>query len=508
MRSDGQMDRSLWERVHRLMERLSESMETAAPVGDRELAERFRRELRRYDEHRDQLSPPERERLLEFVVDDLVGLSRVYAAPPSAAPPARAPADDRAGDAALAFQLLVDAGSVLAGSLEYEAALDRVARLAARWFCDLCVVHVVDGGERVRRLAAVHREPAGQALIAGISFAPADPRHSHHPVAVAIREGKLVRVAAPDDHARAAGDERERATLDALEIAGALVVPLPARSRVLGAITFARTRGGLAFTPAEVELAEELARRAALAVEDARLRDEVEWARRARSEFVGSISHEFRTPLMTVVSFAHLLQEGIPAPIPDAAREHVDRIVTSAEHLDRLVEESLGYRRAEAGWETVQPRPVDLAELARETAALVEPLARQKGLDLDLEVGAEPFPAETDADKVRHILLNLLGNAVKFTDLGGIRLVLRPDGDRARFEVWDTGIGIAHGNVERVFEPFWQAEPGAVERGPGIGLGLALVRRYTWMLGGDIRVESEPGRGSVFRVTIPRGRAT
>jgi signal transduction histidine kinase len=95
---------------------------------------------------------------------------------------------------------------------------------------------------------------------------------------------------------------------------------------------------------------------------------------------------------------------------------------------------------------------------------------------------------------------------VKFTDLGGIRLVLRPDGDRARFEVWDTGIGIAHANVERVFEPFWQAEPGAMERGPGIGLGLALVRRYTWMLGGDIRVESEPGRGSVFRVTIPRGR--
>ncbi|HEX8430138.1 MAG TPA: GAF domain-containing sensor histidine kinase [Longimicrobium sp.] len=503
------MDESLWDRVHRLMERLSESMEEspAKPTDDRDLAERFRRELRRYDEHRDQLSPPERERLLEFVVDDLVGLSRVYGAPPPAAPP-RALEEDRA-NAALAFQLLVDAGGVLAGSLEYEAAIDRVARLAARWFCNLCVVHLTAGGDGIRRLAAVHRDPEGQALVAGVAFAPADLSHPHHPVAAVLRGGKPLQLVemTPDDLARVAADERERVALVALDIGGELVVPLPARSRVLGTITFARTRGGLPFTPSEVQLAEELARRAALAVEDARLRDDVERARRAQSEFVGSISHEFRTPLMTVVSFAHLLQEGIPVPIPDAARDHVERIVTAAGHLDRLVEESLGYRRVEGGWETVQPRPVDLAELARETAALVAPLARQKGLDLDLEVGAEPFPAETDADKVRQILLNLLGNAVKFTDLGGIRLVLRPDGDNARFEVWDTGIGIAHGNVERVFEPFWQAEPGAAERGPGIGLGLALVRRFTWMLGGDIRVESEPGRGSVFRVTIPRGRA-
>ncbi|MBD0320041.1 MAG: histidine kinase, partial [Gemmatimonadetes bacterium] len=166
------------------------------------------------------------------------------------------------------------------------------------------------------------------------------------------------------------------------------------------------------------------------------------------------------------------------------------------------VEESLGYRRAEAGWDTVQPQSVDLEAVARESAALIQPLALQKGLELRVEVPARAT-AETDGNKVRQILFSLLGNAVKFTDRGGIRLVLRAEDECVVLEVIDTGIGIAPHDLEHVFEPFWQAEPGVAARGPGIGLGLALLRRLTWMLGGDVRVQSEPGRGSTFRVTIP-----
>jgi signal transduction histidine kinase len=284
-----------------------------------------------------------------------------------------------------------------------------------------------------------------------------------------------------------------------------LVVPLSVRARVTGALVFSRTTAVGPYAAAEVELAEELARRAALAVEDARVRDEAERARRARTEFVSSISHEFRTPLMTVVAFAHLLQEGIPVPIPDEARGHVARILAAAGHLDRLVEQSLGYQRAEAGWETVRAATTDLAAIARESAALVEPLALQKGLGFVVDAGDAPFAAHTDADKVRQILFSLLGNAVKFTDRGEIRLALRAEGDRAVLEVSDTGIGIAPEHLERIFEAFWQAEPGAVERGPGIGLGLSLLRRNTWMIGGDVRVTSDPGHGSTFRVTIPLG---
>ncbi|HEX8358914.1 MAG TPA: HAMP domain-containing sensor histidine kinase, partial [Longimicrobium sp.] len=184
---------------------------------------------------------------------------------------------------------------------------------------------------------------------------------------------------------------------------------------------------------------------------------------------------------------------------------HVERILAAVGHLDRLVEESLVYRRAEAGWETVQPESVNLEALARESAALVEPLALQKGLDFEVDVTPGPTTAQTDPDKVRQILFNLLGNAVKFTDHGGIRLTLHSERGHAVFEVLDTGIGIAPEHLELAFESFWQADPGDVERGPGIGLGLALVRRLTWMLGGDVRVSSDPGRGSVFRVSIPLG---
>jgi signal transduction histidine kinase len=493
------MDESLWERIHRLMARLSEELDEAPPrtlTDERELAERIRRELRRYEEHRHRLSPPDRERLLEFVVDDLVGLTRAYA---PAAPAEAAGADE--GAAARAFRLLVDAGEVLAGSLEYEAALDRLARLCTGWFADACGVHLVDAGQIVRRAAAVG---PGRESLAGLGAAPLDSEHPHHPIALALRFGETVNVdEVTPEYVRSIAPEP--LTRHALQLRAVLSVPLSVRGRLLGALTFVRTRGGRPYAGGEVALAEELARRAALAVEDALLRDEAERASRARAEFVGSISHEFRTPLMTVMAFAHLLQEGIPSPIPAPAREHVERILAAVGHLDRLVEESLGYRRAEAGWDTVQPRPVDLRAVARESAALIEPLALQKGLDFEVEVGPGPSVAQTDADKVRQILFNLLGNAVKFTDYGVIRLDLRTEGERAVFEVTDTGVGIAPEHLEPAFEPFWQAEPGAVERGPGIGLGLALVRRLTWMLGGDVRVASEPGRGSVFRVSIPLG---
>ncbi len=498
------MDESLWDRIHRLMARLSESVDGAPPrpAGEeRVLTERIRRELKRYNEHRDKLSPPDRERLLEFVVQDVVEMSLTYS-PAAAAPAARVDTAD-----ASPLRLLLDAGGVLAGALEYEAALDRLARLCVVWLADVCAVHLLEPTRQVRRAAAVRRAPDGGILLAELGAVPPPLDDPHHPVAAVLRSGETLHVpeVTPGYIRGAVPDEGTRADIEALDPRSLLVVPLCVRGTVLGALTFARLGDALPFSEGDVALAEELARRAALAVEDARLRDEAERARRAKSEFVGSISHEFRTPLMTVMAFAHLLQEGIPAAIPDEAREHVARILSAAGHLDRLVEESLGYQRADAGWETVNPAPVDLAALARESVALVEPLAAQKGLDLRVEAPAGGATAVTDGNKVRQILFSLLGNAVKFTDRGGIRLVLRTEGERAVLEVIDTGIGIAPENLERVFEPFWQAEPGVAERGPGIGLGLSLLRRLTWMLGGDVRVQSELGRGSVFRVTIPVG---
>ncbi len=168
-----------------------------------------------------------------------------------------------------------------------------------------------------------------------------------------------------------------------------------------------------------------------------------------------------------------------------------------------MIEEILTFSSLEAGRELVCPRAFDAAEVLRGVAAVVEPLATAKGLAFVCETAVGLGAVHSDADKVRQIVINLAGNAVKFTDRGEVRLVLRAEDGNAVLEVADTGIGIAPEHLEHVFEPFWQAEPGVMERGPGIGLGLALLRRLTWMLGGDVRVRSEPGRGSVFAVAIP-----
>jgi signal transduction histidine kinase len=201
--------------------------------------------------------------------------------------------------------------------------------------------------------------------------------------------------------------------------------------------------------------------------------------------------------------FAELRLMGLPEPIPAAARSHVEHIRTATNHLDQLVEQVLTFSRLDAQRETVMNERVDLVALARETTALIEPLARQKGLDFGAELPAGPFFVDTDPNKLRRILFNLLGNAVKFTGAGEVRLALRVDDGHTVFEVRDTGIGIAPENHERVFEPFWQADHETISSSKGTGLGLGIVRRLVRLLRGEVEVESAPGQGSVFRVSFP-----
>ncbi|MDP9348618.1 MAG: HAMP domain-containing histidine kinase, partial [Gemmatimonadota bacterium] len=211
-------------------------------------------------------------------------------------------------------------------------------------------------------------------------------------------------------------------------------------------------------------------------------------------------SHEFRTPLTAILAYAELLVSGIPEPIAEVPRGHAERILGAAHHLTALVEQVLTLSRLEAERDVLQMEPVELAALARETAGLVEPLARQKGLQLHVEVPEGGATVRTDANKVRQVLFNFLGNAVKFTTQGEVVLSLHVSHGSATFEVRDTGRGIAPEEIERIWEPFWQAE-GA--RSGGTGLGLGITRRLVRLLGGEVHARSEPGRGSVFTLQIP-----
>jgi signal transduction histidine kinase len=203
------------------------------------------------------------------------------------------------------------------------------------------------------------------------------------------------------------------------------------------------------------------------------------------------------------MGYAELLLMGVPEPLSEGTRSHVDRIDQAARHLLTLIEEILSFTRIEAGEEVARPTDADVGEVAREAAAFVQPLARRKGLALRVRAPDRPLSAVTDRGKLRQVLVNLLFNAIKFTARGEVALEVEPDGPAALLHVRDTGVGIAPGDLERIWEPFWQAQPANTREVGGTGLGLSISRRLVHLLGGEIAVTSEPGRGSAFTVRLP-----
>lgn len=401
--------------------------------------------------------------------------------------------------------ILVEAGDILAGALDYEGIMAGVARLAVPRIADSCVAYLVDDDGRVRRLGIAHADAAReQALRVLLESRPFDPRSLVRPVARVLRTGEtelIPRVEGVDAGPPAGVGEAAWAEAE-LAPRSLLVVPLRVRERVLGALSLGWGDAGK-YTPDDLWLARKLAERAALALENARLHREARRASEAKSEFLAAMSHEFRTPLTAIVAFADLLVAGIPEPLTGTPHLHAQRILDAARHLAELIEQVLTFARLDSDRDRAQAEPVDLGALARDTAALVQPLAGQKALRLVVDAPAEGPVVRTDANRVRQVLFNLLGNAVKFTDRGevSLRVFAAPGG--VAIEVRDTGQGIASQDLERIWEPFWQAARPGSGRPPGTGLGLGIVRQLVRMLGGDIHARSEPGRGSAFVVRLP-----
>jgi signal transduction histidine kinase len=233
------------------------------------------------------------------------------------------------------------------------------------------------------------------------------------------------------------------------------------------------------------------------------LREQAEAANDAKSAFLAMMSHELRTPLTAIIGYEELLVDGITGPVSEAQRSQLTRIKASATHLLTLIDEVLSLARIESGREVAQPEPIDVDALMHAAAELVAPLVAAKGLTCAFQTPSDRLSLNSDPVKVRQILVNLLANAVKFTDRGEITLAVRRNGDTAIFEVRDTGIGIAAENLERIFDAFWQVQQKAARRVGGTGLGLHLSRRLARLLGGDITVESAPGRGSTFLLVLP-----
>ena len=229
-----------------------------------------------------------------------------------------------------------------------------------------------------------------------------------------------------------------------------------------------------------------------------------EAANQVKTGFMATLSHELRTPLNAIIGYAELVDMGIGATSTPAAHMHLERIRLSARHLTHLIEDLLSFSRIEAGRETVDVQAVNVSALLEEVSAVAEPLAQRKGLQFTVEQHEEmPNEVTTDPHKLRQVLLNLVGNAVKFTKFGHVDLMARPDNGMLAFEVRDTGIGVASEHLPRLFDPFWQADSSLTREAGGSGLGLAIARRYVEMLGGTITVDSTLGQGTRFLVRLP-----
>jgi PAS domain S-box-containing protein len=403
-------------------------------------------------------------------------------------------------------RFLAEAGTVLASSLEYEETLRQVCRLSVPAVGDFVIVDLLDDDGGVHRVDAVHADPAAEPLMAVLRRHPPDlSRGSGHPAAGVLRTGvpKVANDLAPGALDPVLGDPEHRAAIRRLAPTAYMVVPLVARGRILEAITFSAAGSARRYDEAELVRAEELARRAAFAIDNARLYERAVEANRAKADFLAVMSHELRTPLNAIIGYTDLFLYGVPAPLPDAMRPQMERVKSAARHLLELIEEILTFARLEAGQEEVRAARVSAAAVVQEAAALVEPLALERGIAFRVE-GPEPdFAMVADARKVRQVLGNLLGNAVKFTERGRALLQVRREGGEAVFVVSDTGIGIAPGQMERIFEPFWQADQGLMRSHGGAGLGLSVARRLARLMGGDVTAESAVGEGSRFTLRLP-----
>jgi signal transduction histidine kinase len=300
-----------------------------------------------------------------------------------------------------------------------------------------------------------------------------------------------------------AADAEQLGLLRALRACAVMIVPLVARGKTIGALTFVSVRPQRLYGERDLELAQELATRAALAIDNARLYHETQAASRAKSDFLAIMSHELRTPLTAIIGYAELLELGIPEPVTESQREQIERIEVAARHLQQLIEEILAVASLEAGEAKIRRQEVSVAELLHRAEVIIRPMAMAKELRLEVEGLAEPAVVETDPEKLLQVLLNLLTNAVKFTESGSIRLGARVHGGKLELEVDDTGIGVHPRDHDRIFEPFWQVDQPITRRAGGTGLGLTISRRLVDLLAGDIRVESEPQRGSRFLVRVP-----
>jgi signal transduction histidine kinase len=403
-------------------------------------------------------------------------------------------------------RFLADASSTFAESLDYEATLARVAQQVVPFLADWCFVDLVDEQHQIRRVASAHADGSREIFErlyrrGPLNWTPPEPWLR------VLRTGEplvLSRIT-EDTFAEYSRDENVRRLFRALDPKSGLAVPLLARGRILGAISLG-SRTPEAFGSRELRIAQELARRAAIAIENARLYADARRAIEVRDEFISVASHELYTPITSMNLAIQGIQSGVLPRTPQAL-DHVFAVTArQIRRLTRLIDELLNVSRIDAGRLQLDLEPIDLAQVVREIVQRFEEDLASSGSSVAIRAEA-PVIGRWDNLGLEQVIVNLLSNAIKFGTGKPIEITVECDATLARLVVRDHGTGIAPDRVPHIFERF---ERGVTTRQyGGLGLGLYIVKGIVDAFGGVIHVESKLDEGSIFTVELPlAGRPT
>jgi PAS domain S-box-containing protein len=402
-------------------------------------------------------------------------------------------------------EFLSEVTAALAASLDYERTLKTLADFAVPEIADWCAIDLLNDNDKIVRLAVSHVNPEKLKLAETVQERYADPDSPFGPRSV-IRTRKSALIPMITDEMiveSAKGDAERLRIVRSLGLVSYMIAPIVAHDRPLGTLTLATAESGKRYNAADLRFAEEIAARAALAIESAQAYQEMESANRLKDEFLATLSHELRTPLNAVMGYARLLKAG--AITAEKAHQALDVIDRNAASLAQIVEDVLDVSRIISGKTRLEVQPIDLNTLLHDALASVTPAIEAKGLRLQLLFDSRVGPVSGDPDRLQQVIWNLLSNATKFTPRGGrIQLRLERINSHVEVVVSDTGVGIPESFLPHIFERFRQAEGGTTRRHGGLGLGLAIARHLTEMHGGTIEAASDgEGKGSTFRVKLP-----
>jgi len=415
------------------------------------------------------------------------------------------------------YQQIEDRNRALTESLEQQTATSEILRVIASSPTEIQPVleTIAENATRVcGSYDAMIRLVEGNLLHVVAHHGPVAPGVMDRPIDRASANGRAVidrQIIHIDDLLALSETEfpGARADQERLGLRTLLIVPLMREGSAIGSISIRRTEVR-PFSEKEIALLKTFADQAVIAIENVRLFHEIEEknqqleaANKHKSDFLARVSHDLRTPLNAIMGFTRIVLRRMEGQMPDLQKENLQKVLISSEHLLNLINGLLDLAKIDAGKMEVSADTFRVEDIINMTTATVEPLLKDGRVRIVRDITPNLPPLKTDRDKLKQILFNLLSNAAKFTEQGEIKVSASPENGNLKLAVADTGIGMKKEALDHIFEEFQQAEKTTASKYGGTGLGLAIVKKFIDLMGGDIVVESEEGKGSKFTITLP-----